>query len=123
MTPSLLLCILKRINMIGQRNETKVIFLLAFAVVGSIYCLLISSQWTLTGINHLDGIIGVILGLFICSRPAANLVDMFFYRRGLPYPFSSNRSVGLWIVFNILVLLIGSIAIFTGTTRFIGRGD
>lgn len=108
----------------NQRSELKVIMLLTTSVVlGIIYSILISSQRMLTGVDDLDGIIGVVFGLFICSHPAANLVDMFFYRQGIRNQFPSNRSVILWVALNTLVLLIGGIVIFTGTTRFIGRAD
>jgi hypothetical protein len=104
-----------------QRRQLKLIILLMLLMLGVIYSTLVSSQRSLTGIDDLDGIIGVVLGLFICSHPAANLVDLFFYKRGIRGQFSSSRSVVLWVGLNLLVLLIGGIVIFTGTTRFIGR--
>jgi hypothetical protein len=36
---------------------------------------------TLTGIAILDGSVGVALGLYICSHPAANAVTMLFFER------------------------------------------
>ena len=101
----------------------KIVTLSVLAVFGIAYSSLVYSRGTLTGLNHLEGIIGVVLGLYICSHPAAHLVDMFFYRRGIRHPFSSKRSVVLWLTLNMLVLLIGGIVIFIGTTRFIGRVD
>lgn len=99
------------------------IMLVALVMLGIVYGGLLSSRRTLTGIHHLDGIIGVVLGLYICSRPAANLVDMLFYRRYLRYPFLSNRFVVFWLALNTLVLLMGAIVIFIGTTRFISGTD
>ncbi|MBM4338660.1 MAG: hypothetical protein FJ110_03865 [Deltaproteobacteria bacterium] len=93
------------------------------AVLGVIYSILISSQRTLTGIYDLDGIIGVVFGLFICSRPAANLVDLLFYRQSVQNQFPSSRAIVLWVTLNTLILLIGGIAIFFGTTRFIGKAS
>ncbi len=104
-----------------HQSQLRITILSILAVLGVIYSGLISSRQTLTGLNSLDGLIGVVFGLFICSRPAANLVDLFFYRRSFPYPFSSGRPVVLWIALNTLVLLIGGIVIFMGTTRFIGK--
>jgi hypothetical protein len=106
-----------------QQRDRNIITLSILVVLGIAYNALFYSQRTLTGMNHLDGIIGVVFGLYICSHPAANLVDMFFYRRGIRHPFSSKRSVVLWLTLNMLVLLIGGIVIFIGTTRFIGRVD
>jgi hypothetical protein len=92
-------------------------------VLGIVYSSLLYTQPTLTGKNDLDGIIGVVLGLYICSHPAANLVDILFYRRGIRHQFSSRRYAILWVALNVLILLIGGIVIFIGTTRFIGKAD
>jgi hypothetical protein len=106
-----------------QRHRRKIMMLSVLAVLGIAYGSTLYSQRTLTGMNNLDGILGVVLGLYICSHPAANLVDMLFYRGGIRYPVSSGRSVLLWLALNVSVLLIGGLAIFVGTTRFIGRTD
>jgi hypothetical protein len=96
--------------------------LLVLSIIGIAYGSLLYSRGTLTGTNSLDGIIGVVLGLYICSHPAANLIDMLFYRRGIFYQFLSNRSALWWLALNVLVLLISGVVIFTGTTRLIGSG-
>jgi hypothetical protein len=106
-----------------QRHRLKIMMLWVLVVLGIAYSSLLYTQPTLTGQNDLDGIIGVVLGLYICSHPAANLVDMLFYRGGIRYPVSSGRSALLWLALNVSVLLIGGLAIFVGTTRFIGRTD
>jgi hypothetical protein len=106
-----------------QRRERKITTLSILAVLGIAYTSFVCSQHTLTGMNHLDGIIGVVLGLYICSHPAANLVDMFFYPRGIRHQFSSKRSVLLWLALNVMILFIGGIVIFTGTTQLIGKAD
>jgi hypothetical protein len=36
---------------------------------------------TLTGYPHTDGVIGVILGLYVCSHPASNAVDLLFFQQ------------------------------------------
>jgi Tfp pilus assembly ATPase PilU len=71
----------------------------------------------------LDGIIGVVLGLYISSHPAASLVDILFYRRAIRYQIPSKRSLVLWLSLNVLVLFISGIVIFVGTTRLIGSGE
>jgi len=92
-------------------------------LLGIAYSSLLYTQRTLTGTDNMDGIIGVLLGLYICSHPAANVVDVLCFRRGSRSQFSSKRSIVFWLAINIMVLLIGWIVIFTGTTRLIGRGD
>jgi len=106
-----------------QRLGRKIITLSVLIVLGIAYSGFLYFQPTLTGMHDLDGIIGVVLGLYISSHPAAHLVEMLFYRRAIRYPFSSKRSVVLWISLNVLVLFISGIVIFVGTTRLIGRGD
>ena len=106
-----------------QRLGRKVIALSGLIVLGIAYSGFLYFHPTLTGVRDLDGIIGVVLGLYISSHPAAHLVEMLFYRRAIRYPFSSKRSVVLWISLNVLVLFVSGIVIFVGTTRLIGRGD
>jgi uncharacterized membrane protein len=75
----------------------------------------------LTGSRTLDGGIGVMLGLFICSRPAGNAVDLlFFHPAGLREAISEWQCLG-WLALNILVLAIGWVVIFLGAIRFVGR--
>jgi hypothetical protein len=104
----------------GRRNIKT---LWALVLLGIAYSSLLYYQRTLTGTNMVDGIIGALLGLYICSHPAANVVDMLFFGRGARRQFSSRWSAVLWLALNMLVLLIGWIVIFVGTTRFIGRED
>ena len=105
------------------RHGHNVTMLWALVLIGIVYCGVVNYQRTLTGADNVDGIIGVLLGLYICSHPAANVVDMLFFRRSAQRPSSSRRSAVLWLSLNILVLLIGWLVIFVGTTRLIGRAD
>ncbi len=106
-----------------QGLENKIITLLVLVVLGIAYSTFLYFRPTLTGRHPWDGIVGVVLGLYIASHPAANLVDMLSYRCGIRYHFSSKRSVALWLSLNILILLISGIVIFVGTTRLITRTD
>jgi hypothetical protein len=101
----------------------KIITLSVLIVLGIVYSAFLYFQPTLTGRHVLDGIIGVVLGLYISSHPAAHLVEMLFYRRAMRYSFSSKQSFVLWLFLNVLVLFISGMVIFVGTTRLIGRGD
>jgi len=106
-----------------QRLERKTVTSLVLIGLGIAYSVFLYFQPTLTGGHQLDGIIGVVLGLYISSHPAANLADMLFYRRGIQYQFSSKRSAVLWLSLNVLVLLISGIVIFIATTRLIARTE
>ena len=78
------------------------------------------TQRTITGIPRLDGVIGVLLGLFICSRPAANMLDLLFAARHSQSSSSEWSSLG-WLVLNLLVLFVGWIVVTIGATRLIAR--
>lgn len=106
-----------------HRRGRNIKTLWALVLLGIAYSGLLYYQRTLTGAKNVDGIIGVLLGLYICSHPAANVVDLLFFGRGVQRPLSSRRAVVLWLALNMLVILIGWIAIFGGTTRFISRSD
>ena len=99
------------------RNTTVLwgLILLALAYGG-----LLRYLHTLTGINMLDGSIGVVLGLYICSRPAAHAVDLLFFERGAFHQLSSEWSGIGWLALNLLVLLVGWIVIVIGATRLVG---
>jgi hypothetical protein len=73
---------------------------------------------TLTGMTLLDGSVGVVLGLYICSHPAANGIDLFFLQRGgLERAVSGWGGIG-WLMLNALVMFIGWIVIVLGAARF-----
>ncbi len=78
-----------------------------------------AAQRTITDMPRLDGIIGVLLGLFICSRPAANMLDLLFARH---YRVATSEwsAIG-WLALNGLVLFIGWLVITIGATRLIAR--
>ncbi len=65
----------------------------------------------------------MVFGLYISSHPAAFIVDLLFFRRSTVNGFSSNRSLVLWLMLNLLVLLVGWLVIFIGTTLLIGRAE
>jgi len=92
------------------------LILVAVAYSGWLYY-----QRTLTGNNKLDGSLGVLLGLFICAHPAANLLDMLLFADSAGRDDSSWRSTLVWLALNLLVLFSGWNVILIGTTRFVSR--
>lgn len=103
-----------------RRRNTKVLWRLILLAIA--YGSLLYYRHTLTGANRLDGSIGVVLGLYICSHPAANAVDLLFFERGALYQISSEWSGITWLALNMLVLLVGWIVIVIGATRLAGGG-
>ncbi len=84
------------------------LLLLAF-----VYCALILILHTITGYRQVDGTLGIVLGLFICSHPTGNVLDLLIYKRNILQPNGWS-----WAI-NFLVLLIGWMVIFLGATQYI----
>jgi hypothetical protein len=96
------------------------LLLWGLVVLTLVYSYLLYFLPTLTGIPLLDGSIGVILGLYTCSRPAANAVDMFFFERGVLRRVTSKWSGFVWLALNLLVLGLGCFVIVLGVIRLVG---
>ncbi len=101
-----------------KRRSLNTGWLVGMIVLAAVYAALLYFGHTLTGTVRLDGIVGVVLGLFICSHPSANLVDVLIFGRILGRQGMSKRTYILWWVLNFAVFVIGFIVIVSGTTRF-----
>lgn len=101
-----------------RRNDAVLWVLLVPAVgyLGWQYSVPMVSERDLAG-----GSIGVLLGLYICSHPAANSIDLLFLERGAFRRVLSGRSAAVWLMLNALVMLIGWLVIVVGATRFASR--
>jgi hypothetical protein len=84
------------------------------------YMALIYNLHTLTGTDLGDGTLGVLLGLYICSHPAANAVNLLFMDRHAMHDITSDWSGMGWFVLNMFVLFCGWIVIVIGATHFVG---
>ena len=77
-------------------------------------------QHTLTHDARLDGSIGVLGGLYVCSRPAANYVDLLFFGRNISDHLPQGwMGITAWLALNLVVLLLGCLMITVGATRFV----
>jgi hypothetical protein len=74
---------------------------------------------TLTSSTTLDGIIGVVLGLYIGSHPAAHLLDLLYLPSRVRHQLLASEPGMWWLGVNILVLLVGLITITLGANRFV----
>jgi hypothetical protein len=104
-----------------QRHRRATRMLWAMILLAVAYSVLLLSVQTLTGTNLLDGGITVLLGLYICSHPAANAVDMLFYERDAFRHLASEWNGIGWLALNMLVLLVGWVVIVIGATRLAAR--
>ncbi len=71
-----------------------------------------------TGHSWWDGVLGVVLGLFICSLPVRHFLDLLLYGRIEVARSRSHRARAWWIAANALVLGAGWLVIVVGATRF-----
>ena len=88
-------------------------------LLGVAYCSVLLYLYTLTGSTTLDGIIGVLLGLYIGSHPAAHLLDLLYLQQRERQELLSSEPGLWWLAVNILVLLAGIITIVVGANRFV----
>lgn len=84
----------------------------------AIYSLLLFFRVPITGSHQWDGILAVLIGLYACTHPAANVIDLLFYDRGEMFRGSSRTLLYAWWVLNLLVLLAGWNVISAGLLRF-----
>lgn len=75
-----------------------------------------------TGEYRVDGIVGVLAGLYICSYPAANGIDLIFAERGNIKRIFTRKSGFVWLSLNAVVMLTGWFIILIGASRFTGGG-
>ena len=101
-----------------QRRARNFTLLVVLIFLAGAYTLAIVILHLQTGNTRLDGAIGVVFGLYVCSRPAANFLDMLLFWRSSRPPGWSRRALLLWLALNLLALLAGWIVIVIGATRF-----
>jgi hypothetical protein len=100
-----------------RRNSVALWRLVLVAVV---YGLVSRHLQTLTGSATVDGAIGLALGLYICAHPAANAVNILFFRRDM-LSHLSEWSVVRWLALNLLVLLAGWMIVFLGLRQLVDK--
>ncbi len=93
------------------RHRRNYVHMAGAALSGMAYWLLRAPLVLLTG-RDLYGIAGVVLGLYICSLPAANMLDILLYARYAPA--ESPRRRAAWVAYNLLIGLAGWIVIVLG---------
>ncbi|MDP2602748.1 MAG: hypothetical protein Q8S00_09175 [Deltaproteobacteria bacterium] len=103
------------------RRKTKLLW--ALILIAAVYIHWFNQRQRLTGNPMVDGTVSVVLGLFICSRPAGNAIDLLFFERTAFHRIVSEWSSIKWLALNILTLLLGWIVIYLGTTHLTSSGD
>ncbi len=90
----------------------------ALVLLAAVYWGVINTRHSLTGTNKADGIIGALLGLYICSQGAANILDVLLFGGAAGIQGLSRQSLLSWLGLNVLILFVGWTIIVLGTTRF-----
>jgi hypothetical protein len=104
------------LNKPRKRNPA---LLIALAGAAALY-----AGWLLLWPTHrgragLEGSVGVLLGLYICSQPVASLLDVILYGRIYASYETSHRSNMWWLALNLLIFVIGFFTLFFGATRLV----
>jgi uncharacterized membrane protein HdeD (DUF308 family) len=97
----------------GRRARVLAVLLIA----GAAYCVALLRIHSFTGHPLVDGVIGVVAGLCLCARPAANAVDLVFAQRGSHRQLTSSWSGLGWLSLNMLTLALGWFIIASGAAR------
>jgi hypothetical protein len=113
---------MKKPSELQQRLHRNVLTLSLMLLLGGLYLAWFAHFPTLTGNSRLDGTLGMLLGLYICSHPSANMLDLLLFmnaeaREGI----ASTRSGQFWLGLNLLAFLAGWAVIFAGSLRFVLR--
>ncbi len=106
--------------MSGQLYPWNTKSLLGLILLAAVYSGWLELLHGISGLRWLDGSLGVLLGLYICSRPAGNAVDLLFFQRAALRNISSEWPGIAWLGLNLLVLGIGTLVIIIGATRLAG---
>ena len=105
----------------ASRRGRKSILLGGLCLLVLAFVALLYTRPTLTGSLKGDGIIGVLFGLYICSHPVANVLDVILFGRFFQQEGFSIWLECLWWCLNLLVLLAGWSVIYLGMLRFTTR--
>ena len=94
---------------------------LTMIVLAGCYVVLVAMLPTLTGAALADGVIGIVLGLYICSHPASAAVDMLYLDRLVLQQLASEWSDLGWLGLNLLVLVAGCVVTIIGATAYLTK--
>jgi hypothetical protein len=106
---------------LAAKNRRAIAWLGLMALLGAGWVAVSMLLGTITGRTQADGIIGVILGLYVSSFPARHFVDLLIYWKTEANRFPTRRSLGWWIALNAAVLLAGWLVIVFAAARFTAK--
>ncbi len=101
-----------------QTRKRGVSFLIVLVVLCLGYSALLHLHLPLTGAHQVDGILGVLLGLFAAAQPAANLLDIILFGRYASVQASLRQAGPAYWGMNVIVLLAAWAVISTSLLRY-----
>lgn len=103
-----------------EHMKRNTLLLAGLIMLGGLYTGWLTYFNGLNGSNRLDGTLGILLGLYICSKPAANMLDiLLFMRADLRENIVSTNRGRIWLLFNLLTGIAAWGVIFSGVLRFV----
>lgn len=72
----------------------------------------------ITGSHFWDAVIGILLGIYICSRPVSNLLDMIYTQR-IQMRHLKERAGMTWLLMNFLTTFVGWASIVLGAVQMV----
>ncbi|OHD75163.1 MAG: hypothetical protein A2177_06565 [Spirochaetes bacterium RBG_13_68_11] len=106
---------------LAAKNRRAIAWLAGITLLAGAWVIVSMLLGTITGRTQADGIIGVILGLYVSSFPARHFVDLLIYWKTEVNRFSTRTSLGWWIALNAAVLLAGWLVIVFAAARFTAK--
>ena len=107
---------------LAARNRRGAAWLGAMAALGAAWVTCSALLGSITGRHQVDGIIGIILGLYVSSFPARHFVDLLIYGKTELARFPTRRALWWWVALNGSVLLAGFVTIVYAAARFTAAG-
>ena len=103
---------------LGSNSIKLTIMLLLGAIYSGWFYLL----GVFSDIPRLDRAIGVLLGLYMASHPAGNMLDLLLFMKGdVQEEILVSTSGRAWLVLNALVMLAAWFVIFLAVLLFVGK--
>ncbi len=99
-----------------RKRNSKLLWGLVFLAV--VFNSVLYIHPSLTGIDEVNGLLGVSVGLFISSLPSANFLDMILYDHVFHQWHSLKRPDIYWLLLNMGVWMIGLIVVAVGMKLF-----
>jgi hypothetical protein len=104
--------------LIAPQSDFNTGLMAVLTLLGAAYCAWMRFEGSLTGNHFWDATCGVLLGIYICSRPATNLMDMLYTQKILPRDLH-KRAGKLWLLMNFITTFSGWASIVMGAMQMV----